>query len=67
MKYFTNDWFISRLPEEDLERIAEDYWNYIDSVFDKFPFTLKMLAKYVNLHDGIVLKSDLDKKLKGLL
>jgi hypothetical protein len=31
MKYFTNDWFFSRLSEEYMEKIAEQYWNYIDS------------------------------------
>ena len=62
MKYFTNDWFFSRLAEDDMEKIAEQYWNYIDSVFEKLPFTLKMLAKSLNLHDGIVISSVLEEK-----
>jgi hypothetical protein len=62
MKHFTSDWFFSRLAEEDMEKIAVQYWNYIDSVFEKLPFALKILAKSVNLHDGNVIASALEEK-----
>lgn len=66
MKYFTKEWFFSRLGEVDMEKIAEQYWNYIDSVFEKLPFALKMLAKSVNLHDSIVIASVLEEKSRIL-
>ncbi len=66
MKYFTNDWFFSRLAEEDMEKIAEQYWHYIDSIFEKLPFTVKMLGKSLNLHDGIVISSVLEEKSRTL-
>ena len=62
MKYFTNDWFFSRLSEEDMEKLVEQYSNYISSVFEKLPFVLKMLVKSVNLHDGIIVTSSLEEK-----
>ncbi len=58
MKYFTNDWFFSKLSDDEMEAISAQYWGYIDSVFEKLPFALKVLSKYVNLHDGIVVESN---------
>lgn len=62
MKYFTNDWFFSKLSDDDMEEISSRYWGYIDSVFEKLPFSLKVLSKQINLHDGVVLESTFDKE-----
>jgi len=66
MKYFTNDWFFSKLSDDNIEAISVRYWGYIDSVFEELPFALKVLSKYVNLHDGIVVESIFDDKLRVL-
>jgi hypothetical protein len=62
MKYFTNDWFFSKLSDDDIEEISGRYWGYIDCIFEKLPFTLKVLSKYVNLHDGVVVESNFNKE-----
>lgn len=66
MKYFTKEWFFSKLSEEELENIAKEYGDYIDSVFDALPFTLKILSKCVSLHDGIITASTLEGNNQSL-
>lgn len=66
MKYFTNDWFFSKLSDDDIEEISGQYWGYIDSIFEKLPFSLKVLSKYVNLHDGIVVESNFNEEKRAL-
>ena len=62
MKYFTNDWFFSKLSEDEIDRISDEYWAYIDSIFEKLPFTLKILSKSINLHDGIVVNTNFNRE-----
>jgi len=62
MKYFTNDWFFSKLSDDAIEEISGQYWDYIGCIFEKLPFALKVLSKHVNLHDGIVVERNFDKE-----
>lgn len=66
MEYFTKEWFFSKLSEEDHERVVKEYGDDIDSVFDKLLFTLKILSRCVNLHDGIVVSSKLEENSQNL-
>lgn len=62
MKYFTSDWFSSKLSEDEIDRISDEYWAYIDSIFEKLPFALKILSKSINLHDGIVVNTNFNRE-----
>lgn len=54
MKYFTREWCWSELSDKVIDKISKDYEKYIDSIYITLPFTLKMIAKKINLHDGII-------------
>lgn len=52
MKYFTKDWCFSRLDDQEIEQKLQDYRNYINAIYMKLPFALKLLVWSINLHDG---------------
>jgi hypothetical protein len=54
MKYFTREWCWSELSDKVINNISKDYERYINSIYIALPFTLKMIAKKINLHDGII-------------
>jgi hypothetical protein len=54
MKYFTREWCWSELNDKLIDKISKDYERYIDSIYIKFPFTLKLLTRKIKLHDGII-------------
>lgn len=62
MKYFTKEWCLGILNEKKINSIANEYNEYIDKIYYKLPVTLKLLAKNVSLHDGIVKSVLFDKK-----
>ena len=54
MKYYTQEWCFSNLDDQEIEERQKNYFEYIDKIYEKLPFTLKLLAKKINLHDGII-------------
>jgi len=52
MKYFTKDWCLSKLDDEEIERRLKSYREYIQEIYMKLPFALKLLVQNINLHDG---------------
>ena len=56
MKYFTQQWCWADLSTQQVEKISKSYDNYTDSIYAKLPFPLKLLAKSICLHDGLVKK-----------
>ena len=60
MKYFTKEWCFSNLEEAEIGKRIKSYKDYIDKIYEKLPFTLKILAKTLNIHDGIIKKVTFD-------
>lgn len=66
MKYFTQDWCDSKLSDSSIEKIQEKYWKYIESVFREFPYTIKILSRWVCFHDGFVKNININKRAKTI-
>ncbi len=71
MKYFTKDWCFSKLDDQEIEQRLKSYRAYIQDIYKKLPFVLKLLAQNINLHDGKleIVSFSQDKKflmLKGV-
>jgi hypothetical protein len=56
MKYFTQEWCWDDLSDTQVATVLQRYDAYINSVYLQLPFALKVLAKSMNLHDGIIKK-----------
>ena len=56
MKYFTKEWCFGDLDDDVVEERLEKYREYIKNIYSGLPFVLKILAKDLNLHDGIIKK-----------
>ena len=54
------------MEDDKIEKTFTSYENYIDSIFQKLPFVLKMLARSLNLHDGKLKNVCLLKQTKNL-
>lgn len=65
MKYFTPYWH-GDIPEEEVIRIRDSYWQYIENISEKLPFPLRMLAKQINLHDAVITKFSYNAKEKSV-
>jgi hypothetical protein len=52
MKYLTKEWCFSKLDDHEIEQRLKSYRNYIQGIYKKLPFVLKLLAQNINLHDG---------------
>jgi hypothetical protein len=52
MKYFTKDWCFSKLDDQEIEQRLKSYRDYIQEIYIKLPFVLKLLVRNINLHDG---------------
>ncbi len=52
MKYFTKEWCFSKLDDQEIEHRLESYRNYVQNIYKKLPFVLKLLVQNINLHDG---------------
>lgn len=66
MQYFTKEWCLGRLDDNVTNEILNNYKNYIKNIFDTLPFTLKLLTKNLNLHDGLIKKVIILKNSKSL-
>ena len=67
MKFFTRDWYSGSLPDLEYEKRLNDYADYLDSIYSEMPYTLKLLTKFISLHDGIVRKVIYQRKSKNLI
>ena len=56
MKYFTQEWCWGDLNDTQIKQIEKKYDDYINCVYSRLTFPLKLLANRINLHDGIVKK-----------
>ena len=65
MKFFKKEYF-EEMNEALLDNAFSKYQEYIENNFSKFPVVLKILAKYIFLHDGI-LKQIIYETRKNLL
>ncbi len=52
MKYFTKEWCFSKLDDQEIEHRLKSYRDYIQDIYKKLPFVLKILVQNINLHDG---------------
>jgi|GEM_PF-3153532 len=67
MKYFTSEWCWGDLSDNKIREISQNYDNYINRTYSKLLFPLKLLAKNINLHDGIVKKIKLSPSMENLI
>lgn len=65
MKYFTPYWH-GDIPYEEVIRIRDSYWEYIENISEQLSFPLRMLAKQINLHDAVVTKFSYNAKEKSV-
>lgn len=56
MKYYTIDWCLSKLSDHEIDNIYDSYQNYMENIFEKIPFTMKILTRNIDLHDGLIKK-----------
>lgn len=54
MKYFTEEWCFGKIKDSEIRRISKNYLAYLDEIYKKLSFPVKLLAKQINLHDGII-------------
>jgi hypothetical protein len=54
MKYYTKEWCFSNLDDQEIEARQKSYDEYINKIYEKLPFTLKIMTRHINLHDGII-------------
>jgi hypothetical protein len=66
MKYFTKELFSGSLSDKMMDTIINSYWEYIDSIFNRLPFILKLLSKHIYLHDGIIQNLKIDNDIKSV-
>lgn len=67
MKYFTKQWCWNNLSDKKIRDISQRYDNYINLMYPKLLFHLKILSKNISLHDGIVKKIKLSPSKKDLI
>lgn len=67
MKFFNKAWCFCELNDDEIEQRLESYKNYIDEIYSKLPFTLKLMAKNLNLHDGKIIISRFIQQEKSLI
>lgn len=65
MKYFTPYWY-GDIPYKEVIRIRDSYWEYIENISEKLPFTVRILAKNINLHDAILQQFSYDITKKNV-
>jgi hypothetical protein len=52
MKYLTKAWRSGSLPDSEVDRLRNNYWEYIEKNKNSFPTGIRLLATEINLHDG---------------
>lgn len=60
MKYFEIDIFKNECDEDKFEGKFEAYKRYVNSIYEKIPFTIKLLARSIPLHDGKIKSIHID-------
>lgn len=66
MKYFTRQWCWGDLSDKKVKEISEKYDHYISCIYSKLVFPLKLLAKNINLHDGMIEKLTISPSKENL-
>jgi hypothetical protein len=56
MKYFDEEWCFSTLNDHEINEKLTSYKKYVDSIYTTIPFVLKLFAKAISFHDGIINK-----------
>ncbi len=54
MKYFTKKWCLGELEDWELNKIMDNYHQYIEEIYPKLPVTLKLMVRSISLHDGFI-------------
>lgn len=54
MKYFTEEWCFGRIKESEIKTISKSYLAYLEGIYEKLPFPIKLLSRQISLHDGIL-------------
>ncbi len=66
MKYFTKEWHNGKISDRKSSALAETYKEYIDKNVHRLPFSIRLLAKSISLHDGIIKYININSKNKTL-
>ncbi|MBA4155756.1 hypothetical protein [Flavobacterium sp.] len=54
MKYFDEKWCFSTISDDEIDARLMMYKQYVDSIYNEIPFVLKLFAKSIFFHDGII-------------
>lgn len=67
MKYFTKEWCFGFLSDSETEMILNNYEEYLSAIYNELPFVLKIIAKNISMHDGILEKAIFFEHEKNLI
>lgn len=67
MKYFTKEWCFGEIDDCKIEALSKSYKKYINNIYEKLPFVLKLLSRNINLHDGRLMKAIFNHEENSLL
>ena len=67
MKFFTREWCWGDLEGSQIELVNRNYNQYIKKVYKKLPYTLKIISKSINFHDGIIKKVEVSPSEKIII
>lgn len=66
MNYFSRDWVIGDVTEEDSEAVIAAYECHVASLLSHLPLPIRELAESINLHDSLFRKVVLDHRTATL-
>jgi hypothetical protein len=66
MRFFTRDWCNGEMADEESEKVVSNYWSYFDSISEKFPYNILDFAKEISIHDGLIRRIIVDRKLTSV-
>ncbi len=67
MRFFTRAWHTGDLPEQDSERILQDYQEHLRAIASRVPARARTLAEKVSLHDALVRAAEFDAAAQRLV
>jgi hypothetical protein len=62
LKYFTRQWRHGDCSDHESEATVAAYRAHIDRLLPRLPQSLKTLVQDVSLHDGLIVRGDLDRR-----
>jgi hypothetical protein len=61
MKFFTREWHAGSIPDAEANKVIADYAAHLDALLVNMPATVSVLARSINLHDGLIRNVSFDR------